>query len=104
MLFRSKLLHFLDDPILRLDTNPVENAIRPFVVGRNNWLFSATVEGAASSAALYSMICMARANGRNPFEYLKAVFTELPKAKTADEIAALLPWRWQEPSTSTRQI
>jgi transposase len=91
-----KLLHFLDDPILRLDTNPVENAIRPFVIGRNNWLFSATVEGATSSAALYSMICMARANGLNPFTYLKAIFTELPKAKTADDIAALLPWYWKD--------
>jgi transposase len=93
-----KLLHFLDDPILRLDTNPVENAIRPFVIGRNNWLFSATIEGAESSAALYSLICMARANGRNVFEYLRAVFTELPKAKTVDEIGALLPWRWEPAS------
>lgn len=90
-----KLTHFLDDPILRLDTNPVENAIRPFVVGRNNWMFSSVVAGAEASAALYSLVCTARANGRNPFEYLKAVFTELPKATTADQIEALLPWLWQ---------
>ena len=62
---------------------------------RNNWLFSSTLAGAEASAALYSLICMARANDRNPYEYLKAVFTDLPKAKTADEVAALLPWIWQ---------
>jgi transposase len=91
----EKLTLFLKDPILRLDTNPVEGVIRPFVVGRNNWMFADTVKGAEASAALYSLIVMARANGRNPFLYLKAVFTELPKAKTADDVAALLPWVWQ---------
>jgi hypothetical protein len=69
----SKLTIFIDHACLRLDTNPVENAIRPFVVGRNNWLFSSTVDGAQASAALYSLICMARHNGLNPFEYLKTV-------------------------------
>jgi transposase len=91
----EKLILFLDEPILRLDTNPVEGVIRPFVIGRNNWLFADTVKGAEASAALYSLIVMARANGINPFLYLKAVFTELPKAKTADDVAALLPWAWK---------
>jgi transposase len=91
----EKLILFLDNEVLRLDTNPVEGVIRPFVVGRNNWLFADTVKGAEASAALYSLIVMARANGINPFLYLKAVFTELPKAKTADDVAALLPWIWK---------
>lgn len=92
----EKLILFLEDPILRLDTNPVEGqAIRPFVVGRNNWMFADTIKGAEASAALYSLIVMARANGLNPFLYLKAVFTELPKAKTAEDVAALLPWIWK---------
>ncbi|MBV9955222.1 MAG: IS66 family transposase [Pseudolabrys sp.] len=91
----EKLILFLDNPILRLDTNPVEGVIRPFVVGRNNWLFADTAKGAEASAALYSLIVMARANGINPFLYLKAVFTELPKAKTAEDVAALLPWIWK---------
>jgi transposase len=90
-----KLIRFLNDPILRIDTNPVENAIRPFAIGRKNWLFSETMAGAESSAAIYSLVCMARAAGHNCFEYLKAVFDELPKAKTADEVAALLPWNWK---------
>lgn len=91
----AKLTLFLNDPILGLDTNAVENAIRPFVMGRKAWLFSATVPGAEASAALYSLISMARAHGLNPQEYLKAIFTEMPKAKTADEMEAMLPWRWQ---------
>jgi transposase len=90
-----KLVLFLEDPILGLDTNDVENAIRPFVTGRKNWLFSASLAGAESSAALYSLVSMARAYKLNPYEYLKAVFTELPRAKTAEDVEALLPWRWQ---------
>ena len=91
----KKLTLFLDNPILRLDTNPVEGVIRPFVVGRNNWMFADTVAGAEASAALYSLIVMARSAGLNPFLYLKAVFTMLPKAKTAEDVAALLPWIWK---------
>jgi len=99
----EKLTLFLQDPILRLDTNPVEGVIRPFVVGRNNWMFADTLKGAEASAALYSLVVMARANGRNPFLYLKAVFTELPKAKTAEDVAALLPWVWQPASQQSIQ-
>ena len=91
----EKLILFLDQPILRLDTNPVEGAIRPFVVGRNNWLFADSIKGAEASAALYSLIVMARSAGLNPFAYLKAVFTVLPKAKTAEDVEALLPWIWK---------
>ena len=95
-----KLVLFLEDPILGLDTNDVENAIRPFVMGRKAWLFSATVAGAEASAALYSLVSMARAHGHNVYEYLKAVFAELPKATTAEDVEALLPWRWT-PATTT---
>lgn len=94
----DKLILFLEDPALRLDTNPVEGVIRPFVVGRNNWLFADTVKGAEASAALYSLIVMARANDLNPFFYLKAIFTDLPKAKTIEDIEALLPWVWKSPA------
>jgi transposase len=90
-----KLILFLEDPILGLDTNDVENAIRPFVTGRKNWLFSASVAGAESSAALYSLVSMARAYRHNPLEYLKAVFTEIPRAKTLADVEKLLPWNWQ---------
>lgn len=91
----DKLILFLGDSILRLDTNPIEGIIRPFVVGRKNWLFADTMRGAEASASLYSLIVMARAAGLNPFEYLRSVFTELPKATTAAEIEVLLPWIWK---------
>lgn len=92
----EKLVIFLDQPILRLDTNPIEGFIRPFAVGRKNWLFADSIKGAEASAALYSLIVMARSAGINPFAYLKAVFTELPKAKTTEDIEALLPWIWKQ--------
>jgi transposase len=76
-----------------MDTNAVENAIRPFCVGRRRWLFCDTVAGAQSSANLYSLVVSAKANGLDPHAYLRHVFTELPKAATVDDIEALLPTR-----------
>ena len=74
-------------------TNPIENAIRPFCVGRRNWLFADTVAGVNASARLYSLIEGAKANGLEPYAYLRHVFTELPKAQSLAEIEALLPTR-----------
>lgn len=89
-----KLTRFLDDPVVGLDTNVVENAIRPFAVGRKNWLFSDTVKGADASAALYSLVITARENGIEPYDYLAHIFSELPKATSADDIERLLPWNF----------
>ena len=86
-----KLIRVLEDGRLPLDTNPVENAIRPFVVGRKNWLFADTVRGAQASANLYSLIETAKVNGLEPFAYLRYVLTELPAATTLDEVEVLLP-------------
>jgi transposase len=83
---------FLRDGRVPIDNNRVENSIRPFALGRKNWLFSATPAGARASANLYSLIETAKANGLDPHRYLKRVFTELPKAATADAVAALLPY------------
>ncbi|MBP6218955.1 MAG: transposase [Oligoflexales bacterium] len=91
----EKLILFLEDPILRLDTNPVEGIIRPFVVGRNNWMFADSIKGAEASAALYSLAVMARSAGLNPFLYFKDIFTKLPKVKNIDDYAPLLPWVWK---------
>ncbi len=87
-----QLIRVLDDGRLEVDNNLCENAIRPFVLGRKAWLFSDTPAGAEASARLYSLIETAKANGCEPYEYLKHVFTELPKATTLVEIEALLPW------------
>jgi hypothetical protein len=87
-----RLIVYVDDGRLNIDNNLVENAIRPFAIGRKSWLFSATQGGATASANLYSLVASARANGHNEYAYLKYVFTRLPAAKTVGEIAALLPW------------
>jgi transposase len=87
-----KLIRYCDDGRLAIDNNACENAIRPFVIGRRNWLFSDTVKGAKSSANLYSLIETAKANGLEPYRYLRHVFDELPKAKSLEAIEKLLPW------------
>jgi transposase len=87
-----KLERYVDDPRLALDTNLAENAIRPFALGRRNWLFADTVKGAKSSATLYSLVSTARANGLEPYAYLRRLFAELPKAKTVEDFESLLPF------------
>lgn len=87
-----KLIRFLDNGAWPLDSNPVENAIRPFVVGRRSWLFADTVGGANASANLYSLIETAKANNMEPYRYLAALLKKIPLAQTADDYEALLPW------------
>jgi hypothetical protein len=83
----------LDDGRLPLDTNLVENAIRPFVVGRKAWLFADTVGGARASANLYSLVETAKANGIEPWAYLTYLFERLPAATQPADLEALLPHR-----------
>lgn len=84
-----RLLIYTQDGRLNIDNNGVENAIRPFALGRKNWLFSDTQHGARASANLYSLIETAKANGLNDYAYLKVVFAQLP---ATDDIESLLPW------------
>lgn len=72
--------------------NRCENAIRPFVIGRKNWLFSDTEAGARASANLYSLIETAKANGVEPHAYLTHLYTQLPSATRLEHFEALLPW------------
>jgi transposase len=69
----------------------VENAIRPFVIGRKNWLFADTPAGARASANLYSLIETAKANRLEPGRYLAHLFEKLPAVTLPDQIDALLP-------------
>jgi transposase len=75
-----------------LDNNPEENCIRPFVIGRKNFLFSDTVKGAIASANLYSLVETAKANNIEPHAYLSVLFERLPYARTVEDFEALLPW------------
>ena len=74
-----------------MDNNLAENAIRPFALGRKNWLFNAAPEGAAASAAIYSLIETAKANDLEPYWYLRYLLEKLPEAMTRDDFKALLP-------------
>jgi transposase len=88
-----KLVRYVDDGRYPIDNNACENAIRPFCVGRRNWLFSDTVGGATASANLYSLLQTCQANGVDGYRYLKALFVGLPKARTVEDFEALLPWK-----------
>jgi len=87
----DRLVRYVDSPYLTPDNNLAENAIRPFVVGRKNWLFSGNAQGARASAAMYSLIETAKANGLEPYSYLRYLFERLPHAHAEDECRALLP-------------
>ena len=89
----STLIVYCEDGRLDIDNNAVERAIRPFVIGRNNWIFSDTVKGAKASANLYSLVETAKLNGLEPFRYLQHIFKELPAAQELSDIEQLLPWR-----------
>ncbi len=87
-----KLIRYTENGTWPIDNNAAENAIRPMVVGRKNWLFAATEKGAKASANLYSLVETAKANNVEPSIYLKYVFTKLPQATCVEDIEALLPW------------
>ena len=85
----STLTVYCEDGRVEIDSNGIERAIRPFVIGRNNWIFSDTTQGAKASANLYSLIETAKLNGLEPYHYLHHVFKELPKAQSIDHIEQL---------------
>lgn len=89
-----KLEGFLLDGRLEIDNNRSERSIKPFVIGRKNWLFANTPKGAKSSAIIYSIIETAKENKLNPFYYLNWLFEKLPNIDTRDpaSLDKLLPW------------
>ena len=87
-----RLIGYIEDGNLTPDNNMAENSIRPFVIGRKNWLFAGTPEGAEASALLYSLIETAKANKLEPYAYLRYIFDKLPTATSLEDYEALLPW------------
>jgi len=87
-----RLTRYTERGDLPIDNNRCENAIRPFVVGRKAWLFSDTPAGAHASAVIYSLVQTAKANGLEPYAWLRRVLLDLPAAKTVEDVEALLPW------------
>ena len=79
------------DGRLELSNNRCDRSVKPFVIGRKNWLFSNTPNGAEASSIIYSIVETAAANGLKPYEYLNFLLESLPSSKTSD-IDKLLPW------------
>ena len=98
----DKLTGFLTDGRLEIDNNRSERSIKPFVIGRKNWLFANTPRGAKASAIIYSVIETAKENGLNPFQYLKYLFEQLPQLDDPKDPQAMddfLPWSPKLPLT-----
>lgn len=86
------LTGYCDDGRLHISNALAENAIRPFAVGRRNWLFADTARGAKASATCYSLIETAKANGLEPLSYIECVLRGIGEADTVEKLEALLPW------------
>jgi len=92
---KRQLSAFLLDGRVEISNNRVENMIRPFTLGRKNWMFADTPRGAKASAVAYSVIETAKANGLNPYQYLLYLFTTLPTVLTKNplvELSSFYPW------------
>ena len=90
----DKLEAFLEDGRLEIDNNRSERSIKPFVIGRKNWIFANTPKGAKASAVTYSIVETAKENGLNSYQYLMYIFEKLPNVDASNEnaIDQLLPW------------
>ena len=86
-----ELTRYIENGAWPIDNNVAENAIRPFVIGRKNWLFSNSQKGATASASLYSLIETAKANAQEPYQYLCWLFERLPSTASED-YEKLMPW------------
>jgi len=87
-----KLKAYIALPFATPDNNAVENLIRPFAIGRKNWMFMGNPKSAQASSILYSLVQTALLNKLNPWNYLRYIFDRLPVANTEQEYNALLPW------------
>ena len=88
----EKIVRYLDSPYLTPDNNAAERAIKPFVVGRKNWLFAGSPNGAKASSLFYSLIETAKENNLNPYGYLKWLFDQVAGLKGHNDREKLLPW------------
>jgi transposase len=84
-----ELTAFLADGRYEIDNGWLERTIKKFAIGRNNWLFCDTVDGANTSALLYSLAITAKLNGKNPFEVMTEILTKLPDVNTAEDYEKL---------------
>jgi transposase len=93
----GELTAYLLDGTLEIDNNLIENLIRPFALGRKNWMMAGSPRGAYAGALFYSLIATAKTNGLNPFNYLKHLFENIRSCKTSEDYKALLPFNIKQP-------
>lgn len=99
----TALIHYLQNPQVPIDNNPVENAIRPIALGRKNWLFVGSQQAGERSANLMSLIESAKLMGHDPWAYLKDILERLPTTLQRD-LHTLLPHHWQPPTSAPAAI
>lgn len=97
------LVTYLEDGRYEIDNNRAERAIKPFVIGRKNWLFSNATSGAHASARLFSLIETAKANDLDLLSYIMQIIKELPHCKCLEDYEALLPWNIRRSQDSTEK-
>ncbi len=90
----AALTRNLDDGMIPIDNNWVENLIRPWALGRSNWLFAGSLRSGQRAANIMSLIQSAKLNGHEPYVYLKDVLSRLPTQK-ANAVSELLPLNWK---------
>lgn len=90
-----KVKIYLNNGDAEIDNNWIENMIRPFALGRKNWLFSDTEKGADASANIYTIVQTAKINGLNVAQYLEEVLIRIPYCETVDDFEMLLPWNFK---------
>ena len=96
---REKVMRVLEDGRLELDNSLAERTVKPFVIGRKNWIFANTAGGAGASCILYSIVESAKLNGLIPFEYLKYLLEVMPTMKLNEEnLDKILPWSKELPN------
>lgn len=83
---------YVEDGRLSIDNNAAEREIKQVVIGRKNWLFADSVDGAHTNAIMYSLVATAKVNGLDPYLYLVELYRKVPNLKSSDELKALMPW------------
>jgi transposase len=96
----DRLIIYVDHGEIEMDTNLVENVIRPFALGRRNWLFKGSESGGRASSIAYSILLTCKANNIEPYAYLKYILYKIPKINSIDELRQLLPYNIQKDKLS----
>jgi len=88
----TKLVRYLKYGFISPDNNVAERAVKPYTIGRKNWLFNNTPSGAYASATMYSLVETAKANNLEPYRYMEKLFDRIPAAESKEDLEKLLPW------------